>query len=57
MAKITEYYNFIHDIPLLYCIIVAVLIPFLVIAVGSFINLIGEALGYGACACGGTGTN
>lgn len=45
MAKITEYYNFIHDIPLLYCIIVAVLIPFLVIAVGSFINLIGEALG------------
>lgn len=43
--QILEYYNFIHDIPLLYCIIVAVLIPFLVIAVGAFINLVGEALG------------
>ena len=43
--QILEYYNFIHDIPLLYCIIVAVLIPFLVIVVGAFINLVGEALG------------
>ncbi len=44
-STIEEYYNKIHDIPLLYCIILAVVIPFLVIVVGYFINLIGEALG------------
>ena len=40
MAKITEYYNFIHDIPVLYALVLAVVIPFLIIAVGYFINLI-----------------
>ncbi len=40
---ITEYYNKIHDIPILYCAILAVVIPFLVIVVGYIINLIGEA--------------
>ena len=43
MSKIIEYYNMIHDIPLLYCALVAVLVPFLVIAVGYFIHLVGEA--------------
>ena len=43
MAKIIEYYNMIHSVPLLFCALVAVLIPFLVIVIGYFINLIGEA--------------
>ena len=45
LNTIVEYYKKIHDIPLLYCVIVAVLIPFIVIAVGFFIQLVGEALG------------
>ena len=40
---IMEYYTKIYDIPVLYCLIIAVLIPFLVIVIGYFINLIGEA--------------
>jgi len=43
MSKIMEYYNMIHEVPLLYCLVVAVFVPFLVIVVGYFINLIGEA--------------
>ena len=45
LSFLVEQYNKVHDIPLLYCVIVAVLIPFIVIAVGFFIQLVGEALG------------
>ncbi len=41
---VVKYFNIVHEIPLLYCVLVAVLVPFVVIAVGYFINLIGEAL-------------
>ncbi len=41
---IVEYYNKIYDIPLLYAAVVAILLPFLVIAVGYVIQIIGEAL-------------
>ena len=43
--KVAEIYTKIHDIPILYCIIIAVLLPFIVIAVGYVISLIGEAIG------------
>ena len=45
IETVTEYYNQIYDIPLLYSLIVAVVLPFLVIAVGYLISLIGEAFG------------
>ncbi len=44
LATITEYYTKIHDIPVLYCAILAVAIPFIIIAVGYLIGLFGEAL-------------
>ena len=43
-ANITEIYTKIHDIPVLYCAILAVAIPFIIIAVGYLIGLFGEAL-------------
>ena len=44
LATITEYYTKIYDIPVLYCAILAVAIPFIIIAVGYLIGLFGEAL-------------
>lgn len=44
LQNIVEYYNKIHDIPALYALIFAVLLPFVIIAVGYLIQLIGEAL-------------
>ncbi len=40
---IGEFFNKIYDIPLLYCAIIAVVLPFAVIAVGYLIELVGEA--------------
>ena len=45
MEKVLEIYNQIHDIPLLFSIVVAVLLPFLVIVVGYILTLVAEASG------------
>ena len=47
LGQVVEYYNKIHDIPALYALIIAVLLPFVIIAVGYLIQLIGEALASG----------
>lgn len=47
LGQVVEYYNKIHDIPALYALIIAVLLPFVIIAVGFFIQLIGDALASG----------
>jgi hypothetical protein len=47
LGQVVEYYNKIHDIPALYALIIAALLPFVIIAVGYLIQLIGEALASG----------
>ena len=42
--NITNVFETIHSIPLLYCALIAVLIPFIIIAVGYLIGLFSEAL-------------
>lgn len=44
LSTIVDYYNKIHDIPVLYALIIAVLLPFVIIAVGYFIELVQESL-------------
>ena len=44
MKGIIDLYNKIHDIPLLYAVAVAVLLPIMVIVVGFAIQMIGEAI-------------
>ncbi|SEF80036.1 hypothetical protein SAMN04487934_103200 [Eubacterium ruminantium] len=39
-------YEFIHDFPLLYAVLAAVILPFLIIAVGYAINYIGLAIAF-----------
>ena len=45
IAVITEYYSKIHDIPVLFCALAAIIIPFLVIAVGFLIKLFSDVIG------------
>ena len=45
ISTITEYYSKIHDIPILYCALIALIVPFLVFVAGFLIQLLSDALG------------
>lgn len=44
MKSIIDLYDKIHDIPVVYCALIAVLLPFAIIALGFAIQMIGEAI-------------
>jgi len=44
MSNIMNFYDYVHDFPLLYAVIFAVLIPFGIMIAGYLIGLLGEAI-------------